>query len=471
MNESKKKESGHTLKKDLNPISVWSLAFGCIIGWGAFFNPGLKFLPTAGTLGTSIAMLIGAAIMIIIACSYNYLIPKYPVAGGEFAYARAAFGANHAYICGWFLVLAYIANVPMNATTLGYMTRFLFDGLFQFGRMYSVAGFDVYFGEVLISVVAVVLLSIFSVRGVKVAGVFETIFSVSLAVSVVIIAVVALFSPYTHFEDLKPYFAPTAQSTGDAVKGVIALLAIAPWAFVGFDTIPQACEEFNFSHKKVFGIMVTAIIFGAFVYISNNLVAATAMNENYADVIGDQSISWLLGYSVRNMLGWPGLIILSIALTCAILTGLLGFLTATSRLMYSMALNGYLPEFFAHLHTKHRTPDHALWFCMIVSLIGPFFGRVALGWFVDMSAIGAALGYAYTCVAAAKFAGRDRDVPNWRAVRVTGWIGGAFAVMFLVMFLPGMPAALPLPSAIMLLVWIAFGVVFHAKRRRRGSIK
>jgi len=116
------------LKRSLNPFAVWALAFGCIIGWGSFFNPGLKFLPTAGPLGTAIAMLLGAGIMVIIACSYNYLIPRYPVAGGEFAYTMAIFGPKHAFICGWFLVLAYLTNVPMNATTLGYMTRFLFEG-------------------------------------------------------------------------------------------------------------------------------------------------------------------------------------------------------------------------------------------------------------------------------------------------------------------------------------------------------
>ena len=65
------------LKKQLNPTHVWAIAFGCIIGWGSFINPGKKFLPNSGVYGTAIAMLLGALVMIIIAFSYAYMVPKY----------------------------------------------------------------------------------------------------------------------------------------------------------------------------------------------------------------------------------------------------------------------------------------------------------------------------------------------------------------------------------------------------------
>lgn len=32
----------------LKPIDVWAIAFGCIVGWGAFVMPGTTFLPMAG---------------------------------------------------------------------------------------------------------------------------------------------------------------------------------------------------------------------------------------------------------------------------------------------------------------------------------------------------------------------------------------------------------------------------------------
>jgi len=78
------------LEKKLSRLNVWALAFGCIIGWGAFVMPGNTFLPKAGPLGTAIAMGVAAVIMIIIALNYHYMIEKYPVSGGEFTYTNAA---------------------------------------------------------------------------------------------------------------------------------------------------------------------------------------------------------------------------------------------------------------------------------------------------------------------------------------------------------------------------------------------
>lgn len=62
---STEKKPQATLKRQLNPINVWAIAFGCIIGWGSFINPGKKFLPNSGVAGTAIAMLLGALVMLI----------------------------------------------------------------------------------------------------------------------------------------------------------------------------------------------------------------------------------------------------------------------------------------------------------------------------------------------------------------------------------------------------------------------
>ncbi len=77
-----------SLKRQLNPMHVWAIAFGCIIGWGSFINPGKKFLPNSGVAGTAIAMVLGALVMMIIAYSYAYMVPKYPQAGGEFTFTK-----------------------------------------------------------------------------------------------------------------------------------------------------------------------------------------------------------------------------------------------------------------------------------------------------------------------------------------------------------------------------------------------
>ena len=104
--------------------NVWTHAAGAVIALagvvGAFF-----IAPPSGVAGTAIAMALGALVMIIIAFSYAYMVPKYPQAGGEFTFTKMCFGKRAAYVCGWFLVAAYLTNVPMNSTAIGLIV----DGL------------------------------------------------------------------------------------------------------------------------------------------------------------------------------------------------------------------------------------------------------------------------------------------------------------------------------------------------------
>jgi len=163
------------LEKKLSPINVWSLALGCIIGWGAFVMPGDTFLSNGGPLGTAIAMGIAAVIMIIIALNYHYMINKFPVSGGEFVYSSKAFGRTNGFICSWFLGLSYLAIVPLNATALALVGRNLLSNVFAVGFHYTVAGYDIYAGEIILALAALAIFAFLSIRGVKFAGVFQTI--------------------------------------------------------------------------------------------------------------------------------------------------------------------------------------------------------------------------------------------------------------------------------------------------------
>ena len=167
--ENKQTESKNELRRSLSPMHVWAIAFGCVIGWGSFINPGKKFLPNSGVAGTAIAMFLGALVMIIIAFSYAYMVPKYPKAGGEFTFTKACFGKTMAFICGWFLVVAYLTNVPMNSTAIGLIVDGL-DGsadILKFGFHYNIAGFDIYMGEMLLAMAILILFGWLNIIGVR----------------------------------------------------------------------------------------------------------------------------------------------------------------------------------------------------------------------------------------------------------------------------------------------------------------
>jgi len=475
-----KNNNNNELRKNLSPLSVWALAFGCIIGWGSFINPGKKFLPNSGVAGTAIAMALGAIVMIIIAFSYAYMVPKYPKAGGEFTFAKMCFGKNVAFVCGWFLVAAYLTNVPMNSTALGLIIDGIFGDILKFGFHYSIAGFEVYFGEMLFAMTILVLFALFSIRGVKVAGYIQTILAFCLVSSVLVLSITALLNSNVTIDNMAPIWGLKAAeatpagadvSTQAVLSSVLATFAIAPWAFVGFDTIPQAAEEFNFSYKKVSFIMIVAIIFGGFVYISNNTVAAAAL-ANWPELLENNKNEWLLLRAAEMMLGNFGKILVGVGVLSAVLSGIMGFYMASSRLMYSMSRDGYLPKLFGKVDPKYGTPKNAMIFCLIISLCGPILGREALGWFVDMSAIGASIGFGITALATIVTLKKNSSKSAF--LHVMSILGAVFSFAFIFLQLIPVPGLESVhfgnESYIMLVAWIAIGAVFYIMQRKKFGI-
>lgn len=488
MNNDKQQNQG--LQKSLNPMSVWAIAFGCIIGWGSFINPGKKFLPNSGVAGTAIAMVLGALVMVIIAFSYAYMVPKYPKAGGEFTFTKNCFGKIPAYLCGWFLVAAYLTNVPMNSTAIGLIVDGIDGGadILKFGFHYEIAGFEVYLGEIILAMSILILFGILNILGVKKAGFIQTVLATTLAICAFTLCIAGLISAKAQGINMTPIWgfdkaaAMAAEATTENIdefahvgtqgilSAILATFAIAPWAFVGFDTIPQAAEEFKFSNKKVMAIMSVAIAFGCFVYTSNNTVAAAALT-NWPDRV--MAGEWVLLVAAEEMLGVFGKILIGAGVSCAVLSGMMGFYLASSRLMYSMSRDGYLPAWFGKIDEKHHTPRNAMIFCIIISLSGPILGREALGWFVDMSAIGASIGFFFTCASTLVTMKKDGD--GTRKLKVFATLGLIFSLIFMVLQLIPIPGLSGVhfgkESYFMLIVWIVLGLVFYLFQRKNFSSK
>ena len=486
----KSNQQKQSLQKSLSPLSVWALAFGCIIGWGSFINPGKKFLPNSGVAGTAIAMFLGALVMVVIAFSYAYMVPKFPKAGGEFTFTKNCFGKTPAYLCGWFLVAAYLTNVPMNSTAIGLIVDGI-DGtadILKFGFHYQIAGFEVYMGEIILAMGILILFGVLNILGVKKAGFIQTVLAATLATCAVTLCIAGLISAKANGINMAPIWgfdksaavaagATTANindfahvGTQGIISAILATFAIAPWAFVGFDTIPQAAEEFKFSNKKVMLIMSVAIAFGCFVYTSNNTVAAAAL-ENWPDRV--MAGEWVLLVAAEEMLGVFGKVLIGLGVSCAVLSGIMGFYLASSRLMYAMSCDGYLPAWFGKIDEKHHTPKNAMIFCIIISLSGPILGREALGWFVDMSAIGASIGFFFTCACTLVTMKKHGD--GTKKLKFFAILGVCFSALFMILQLIPIPGlngvCFGKESYLMLIVWIVLGILFYISRKNKFSTK
>ena len=445
------------LKRNMRQIDVWGLALGAIIGWGCFVLPGNSFLPKAGPLGATIGLLIGAVAIMFISFNYGYLIRKYPVSGGEYIYAKNLFGKTHAFICGWGLILAYWSLIPLNATALGLISRYLFPGIIQVGELYQIQGWDVYAGEIAVSSIFIVIMGLINIRGIQSAAWIQTAIALTLTGGIILLTTLILVQG-PEWSNLLPTFS----TEGKWWKGVLSIVAMAPWAYIGFDCIPQSAEEYNFNHKKSLGIMILSIFTAALCYILVNGI--TAIYMPWEELLNNEKPIWATGYAVEMLVGNVGLLILGVAMFCAVVAGMNAFYISTSRLMYAMAQESALPKMFAKLDVKRGTPRNAIIFIMLISLFAPWFGREILVWIVDMTSVGGSIVFAYTCLSAAVLAHRNQE----RTQKTLGIIGFILSLVFLALLIvPGMPGFLTLPSWVALIVWAVLGAIFYFMRRKK----
>ena len=66
-------------------------------------------------------------------------------------------GKNLSPFAAWSLSLAYMAILWANARALILLVRYMFGNVLQFGWHDNLAGFDIYLGEVLLSVVVMII--------------------------------------------------------------------------------------------------------------------------------------------------------------------------------------------------------------------------------------------------------------------------------------------------------------------------
>ena len=177
---------------------------------------------------------------------------------------------------------------------------------------------------------------------------------------------------------------------------------------------------------------------------------------------------WVLLIAAEEILGLFGKILLGLAVSCAVLSGIMGFYLASSRLMYSMSRDGYLPKMFSKIDERYGTPRNAMLFCILISLSGPILGREALGWFVDMSAIGASIGFFFTCASTLVVMKRDNDgSPLLKFMAVLGLIFSISFVILQLIPIPGLDGVhFGKESYLMLLVWIVIGIIFFLNQRK-----
>lgn len=459
------------LTKSLSPLQVCALALGSIVGWGCFVLPGDMFLPNAGPIGTLLGFLAGAILISFVGVCYSYMIKHAPVAGGAFTYAYVGYGPTASFICGWSLVIGYIAIVMIDIAALSLIFRFLFPGVFEFGELYTIAGWKVYVGEIILMTIGTILFGWLNYRSVGMAGKLQLILAFMLTFGIIAFFWGATTTDTAGISNLMPYFAENKSQAAC----VMSIFALSPFLFVGFDTVPQASEEFAFDPAKCRNIMVISIFCGMLLYAMVMLGVAIAMPypellQKMEEMRAAGGHAWATGYVATLAFGKVGSIVLACAVFGAVCTGINGFFVAASRLLLAMARGRILPAWFGKIHPVYHTPSNAILFTSLLAFLTPFAGRSAVGWTVDMSSVGTGIGYLFTCLVARR-AILHSDKKEGRGMGLFCCAMGIFcSLLTLVLLLtPGSPAYISFAPRVVLGIWVLLGIFFYFSQKKEWS--
>jgi len=461
--ENNQEKHAQGLTKYLSPLGVWALSFGCSVGWGAFIMPGSTFMPVAGPIGTAIGLAIGSAIMLIIGMNYRYLMHCYPDAGGTFIYTCKEFCYDHGFLSAWFLILTYVAIAWANMTALALIFRNCGVTLFEVGLHYNIAGYEIYFGEIIFEITVFWLCALVCAKRKFLAENMQIILALLLMLGIIVIyIVVSNASSAMGGASIEPLFVPEK----GIFSQIINIIVLVPWAFIGFESVSHSVEGFNFEEKKTTGIMIFTVITIFLAYVLLVFVAVFIHPEGYSNwfeyfkdlgnKVGLSSIP--IFYGVHKSAGNIGIAFLGFVLGAAILTGIIGNMIAASRLMVSMSRENMLPKRFSEL-TETGLPQNAIQFIFLISCVIPFFGRTATGWIVDVTTVGATIAYGFTSAAAYKRAKRE-GIGFYEMTGGLGIVASLFFGMFLVVPNLWLLSAMAAESYLILAIWSILGFIF-----------
>ena len=452
-------------KPYLSGIDVWSMAFGCMVGWGAFVMPGTTFMPIAGPVGTITAMTVSTLIMLVIGYNFAFLMNHSPGAGGVYSYTKEAFGRDHAFLSSWFLCLSYLTIVFLNGTALFVVLRTIFGDAVQTSFHYTVSGNNIYMGEILVSVTALAGVGVLFITAKKILHKIHSILSIIMIAGILSLAVICI--PHAVSNNALSII---GMKHTHIAYGIYSIIFLAPWAFVGFDVISFDTFNFKFNIKKSKGIIFTAIIVAGIAYTAMAIVSISSVPDGYADWteyfadLGNLSNEKAVPtfYAAKAIIGTPGLILIGITALAGVLTGIIGGYRATIRVLSTMADDRILSEVFSK--TLYSTL-----FIMIFSVSLALFGRNTLSWFVDLTSFGAIVGFGYTSASAYKLAKAE----NLKKVKITGMVGTIISIIFvIVQLVPRLTAMEAMGSEAFLLLsfWCLIGFVFYWRTITRSTL-
>ncbi len=442
-----------SLSRVLGRTDVIALAFGTMVGWGWIMLAG-SWISQAGLLGAILAFGAGTILCILVGLTYAELTAALPLAGGEMVYSYRAGGFLFSWFSSWTTALAYIGVAAWESIAIATAIDYIFP-LPKAFIFWTVSGNPVSIVWTAVGVLCAILLSVLNYFGTKPSAIFQVMATSAIA----LVGFIFLFGSFTYGE---------LENIGPLMKdnlGLFSVLLIVPSMLIGFDTIPQSAEEMNLPKKEIGRALVVSIVMGGVWYILMMIgIALSApewVRDNALVPVADSMAFNFGSKEFGNLLILGGIF--------AILTSWNGFILGATRIIFAMGRAKMLPAVFGKLHPKYQTPTAAIVLVGTICALGPFFGRYALVWLVNISAFAAIL--AYLTVAISFFILRKKEPELIRPFQVKFGNIVAFLVVFFtiaaaILFIFPSKLSLKWPYEwIIIIIWYIIGIVLAIRAK------
>jgi APA family basic amino acid/polyamine antiporter len=375
------------LKREMNTLDLTFLGIGAIIGTGIFVLTGTGALQ-AGP-GLMLSFVLAAVTCLFTSLCYAEFASMVPISGSAYTYAYTSLGEIVAFIIGWDLILEYLFAVStVSAGWSGYFQSFLAGFGIHFPEFLTAAPGSLANGNMSIinlpAVLIVLLITWLISVGVKETKRVNNIMVIIKIAVVVLFVVTAVW--YVKPENLSPMFPYGFFGKGQAGKGVFAAASSVFFAFIGFDAISSSAEEtINPSKTLPKAMFLSLGICTVFYIIVTAIMTGVVPYPDFAAYI-DHPVSAVLKYAHQDWMAG----IIDIGAILGMTTVMLVMLYGQTRITFSMARDGLIPNFFQNVNLRYQTPFGATWlFGVIAALLGGFFPLDELSEMVNIGTLAA----------------------------------------------------------------------------------
>lgn len=296
---------------------------------------------------------------------YSELAAKFPLANGAYQWSRRLVGPRYGWFNGWVALCAYaVAN-----TTIAYLAAPW--ALTLFG-ITPTPGAIVITGAIVVALCSLVnAIGVDALKGALRAGVAaEAIASVGIGLALLLVFIQQDASV------LFDTFGAEALSGGSTFAALLAALAVAGWAFIGFDSTVAAAEETKGAEKHIpRAVWIALLSVGALVIL--NAFATTLAHPDPASVTAGQDLDPVSTAVVSNFGDWSSKPFAAIVLLAFLACGMAAQ-GGTSRGIYSIARDGVLPgSRFLRKVDRRQAPIGGIVATTVIAWLGLLLGLEA----------------------------------------------------------------------------------------------